>query len=292
MKKRDQKLKDIINWAKENKEIRALLLTSSLVNPLAPVDDFSDLDIEIVFESNVTYVEHSTWLNLFGTPIAILEEDDSYFDGKHAMKMVLYEDHTKVDFKLFSKPQFLKEAKMEELPEDWDIGYQVLLDKDDITRGLKKPSYRVSIIKKPSIEEFQRILNDFWWDTTYVAKCLARGDIFYAKFMSEDNIRTAYLVPLLEWYIASQHQWNITTNKHGRLFKKYFHGQEWQMVEATFSGSDINDNWNALFAMANLVHKIGNELAEKLGETYPYQLELKVRNYLKEVRTGYSMPLQ
>jgi len=292
MKKRDQKLKDIINWAKENEEIRALLLTSSLVNPLAPVDDFSDLDVEIIFENNTAYVEHSTWLNLFGVPIAILEEDDSYFDGKHAMKMVLYEDHIKVDFKLFSKAQFLKEAKTEELPEDWDIGYQVLLDKDDITKGLKKPSYRVSIIKRPSIEEFQRILNDFWWDTTYVAKCLARGDIFYAKFMSEDNIRTAYLVSLIEWHVASQHQWNITTNKHGRLFKKYLQEHEWQMVEATFSGSDINDNWNALFAMADLVHKIGNVLAEKLEGTYPHQLELKVRNYLSEVRTGHSIPPQ
>ncbi|WP_410493461.1 hypothetical protein [Chryseobacterium sp. RU33C] len=28
--------------------MRALVLTSSLVNPYAPVDDFSDLDIELV----------------------------------------------------------------------------------------------------------------------------------------------------------------------------------------------------------------------------------------------------
>lgn len=287
MGKRDQKLQDIINWAKENEEVRALLLTSSLVNPLAPVDEFSDLDIEIIFEDNTSYVHNSIWLNLFGTPIAVLEEDDSYFEGKHAMKMVLYEDHIKVDFKLFSKTQFLTETQLEQLPEDWDIGYQVLVDKDDITRFLKKPSYQVSIIKKPSIEEFQRILNDFWWDTTYVAKCLARGDLFYAKFMSEDNIRTVYLVPLIEWYIASQHQWNVTTNKHGRLFKKYLSLTEWQMVEATFSGSDAEENWKALFAMADLVHQMGTALSEKLEAAYPIELELKIRNYLSQVRAGH-----
>ncbi len=287
MEKRDQKLHDIINWAKENEEVRALLLTSSLVNPLALVDEFSDLDIEIIFEDNASYVHNSVWLNLFGTPIAVLEEDDSCFEGKHAMKMVLYEDHVKVDFKLFSKIQFVAETQLEQLPEDWDIGYQVLLDKDDITPSLKKPSYQVSIIKKPVIEEFQRILNDFWWDTTYVAKCLARGDLFYAKFMSEDNIRTAYLVPLIEWYIASQHQWSITTNKHGRLFKKYLSDKEWQMVEATFSGNDMEENWNALFAMADLVNKMGTLLSEKLETSYPIELELKIRTYLRQVRAGY-----
>lgn len=286
MEKRDQKLQDIINWAKENEEVRALLLTSSLVNPLAPVDEFSDLDIEIIFEDNASYVHNSVWLNLFGTPIAVLEEDDSYFEGKHAMKMVLYEDHVKVDFKLFSKIQFVAETQLEQLPEDWDIGYQVLLDKEDITSFLKKPSYQVSIIKKPVVEEFQRILNDFWWDTTYVAKCLARGDLFYAKFMSEDNIRTAYLVPLIEWYIASQRQWNITTNKHGRLFKKYLSDKEWQMVEATFSGSDMEENWKALFAMADLVNKMGALLSEKLETSYPIELELKIRTYLRQVRAG------
>lgn len=54
MKVRDEKLKAIIDWSKNNRDIRAVLLTSSLVNPLAPVDDFSDLDIEFVFEDNLS----------------------------------------------------------------------------------------------------------------------------------------------------------------------------------------------------------------------------------------------
>src|SRR5690606_18284846 len=36
MKVRDEKLKAIIDWSKNNRDIRAVLLTSSLVNPLAP----------------------------------------------------------------------------------------------------------------------------------------------------------------------------------------------------------------------------------------------------------------
>lgn len=284
MKSREEKLKSIINWSENNEDVRAVLLTSSLVNPLAPVDEFSDLDIELIFENNTQYISDNNWTHHFGNPIAMIEEDENSFDGKHAMKMILYDDHVKVDFKLFSEDKFLEEVRLKELPEDWDIGYKVLIDKEEITKEMQKPRFQVSIIKKPSKEEFQRILNDFWWDTTYVAKCLARDEIFYAKFMSETNIRTEYLIPLIEWYIGSEHNWNITTNKYGRLFKKYLNHEIWLKTEQTFSGSNIKDNWTALLAMADLVSEIGVELSEKLNYEYPFKLEKDIRKYLNELK--------
>ena len=45
MKVREEKLRTIIEWSEKNEDVRVLLLTSSLVNPLALVDEFSDLDI-------------------------------------------------------------------------------------------------------------------------------------------------------------------------------------------------------------------------------------------------------
>ncbi|MDR6488551.1 aminoglycoside 6-adenylyltransferase [Chryseobacterium vietnamense] len=285
MKVREEKLKQIIHWAENNPDIRAVLLTSSLVNPYAPVDDFSDLDVELVFDNRLFYESENEWIRLFGEPISMIEEDDSVFDGKHAMKMVLYKDHVKVDFKLYQVTEFIEEIKEENLPEDWDVGYQVLIDKDKLTEKLKEPTYQSVMIQKPSEKEFKQLMNDFWWDTTYVAKCLKRGDIFYAKFMSENILRTDYLVPLIEWYIAGNHNWNtITTNKHGRLFKKYLPADLWSKVERTFSGSNIEENWKALLECADLVHELGTSLAEKLHFIYPAKLEKDIRNYLEEVK--------
>lgn len=284
MKAREEKLRSIISWSENNEDVRAILLTSSLVNPLAPVDEFSDLDIELIFENNSKYISDKNWIHHFGNPIAMIEEDETSFDGRHAMKMILYDDHVKVDFKLFSKDKFLEEVRLKELPEDWDIGYKVLIDKEEITKEMQKPSFQVSIIKKPSNEEFQHILKDFWWDITYVAKCLARDEIFYAKFMSESIIRTEYLIPLIEWYIASKHNWKITTNKYGRLFKKYLNHEIWLKTEQTFSGSNIKDNWKALLAMADLVSEIGRELSQKLDYEYPFKLEKDIRKYLNELQ--------
>lgn len=285
MKIRDEKLEQIIHWAEENPDVRAVLLTSSLVNPYAPVDDLSDLDIELVFNDMKVYESDKTWINTFGKPISMIEEDETFFDGKHAMKMVLYEDHVKVDFKLYQKSEFFKEIQAETLPEDWDVGYKILVDKDYLTQDMKPATYQSIMIQKPSEQRFQQLINDFWWDTTYVAKCLKRDEIFYAKFMSENVIRTDYLVPLLEWYIASKNGWNITTNKHGRLFKKYLSPELWEKVEATFSGSDIEQNWIALFAYADLVHELGTDLAAKINSTYPIEIENNIRKYLDEVRS-------
>lgn len=281
MQARDEKLQKIIDWAKENNDIKAVLLTSSLANPFAPVDDFSDIDIELVFDDIDSYQFSNQWVSLFGCPIAMVEEDESYFEGKHAMKMVLYDDYVKVDFKLYKKSEFLNDVQETELPEDWDIGYKVLLDKEGITALLQPPTYQSAIIKKPSEIRYHQLLNDFWWDMTYVVKCLVRDDLFYAKFMSENMMRTDYLVPLVEWYIASEHNWNITVNKHGRLFKKYLPPDLWKRIERTFSGSNMEDNWIALFAYADIASELGTELASRLGYRYPADLERNIKKYLE-----------
>ncbi|MDQ1095019.1 MULTISPECIES: AadS family aminoglycoside 6-adenylyltransferase [Chryseobacterium] len=281
MKAREEKLNEIIRWAETNPDIRAVLLTSSLVNPYAPVDDLSDLDIELVLLDRNRYETNNDWINIFGDPVCIIEEKDDVFDSVHAMKMVLYSDHVKIDFKLYGIQEFNKEVQSEALPDDWDVGYKVLIDKDGMTGSMKAPAYQSVMITKPDMQEFHRLITDFWWDTSYVAKCLKRGDIFYAKYMSENIIRTEYLVPLIEWYIASEHHWeNITTNKHGRLFRKYLSNDLWQKVESTFSGHDTEENWKALWAMIDLVHILGTRLSECLGYTYPSDVEKGMMKHL------------
>lgn len=268
MENRNLKLQHIKNWINDNNDIRAALITSSLVNPLAPIDDFSDLDIELVFEDSENYIKSKEWLFQFGDILNYYEEGIEEFEGKHAMKMVQYMDGVKVDFKIYSIEQFLAEVNSPILPEDWDIGYEILADKDNLTSNLKPPTYQVSIIKKPSFEEFNKIVDNFWWDVTYIPKCLARGDLFYLKFMVEKIIRVEYFIPMIEWYVASQHHWDITTNKYGRLFKKYLSEQEWNQLEETFSGSDLSENWKACGKMLVIFDQMAIKVPESLKIEY------------------------
>lgn len=88
---RNEKLEHIINWANTNPRIRAVLLTSSLASAIAPVDEFSDLDIELVLQDLTDFLKDDSWLSEFGRVIAKVVENEDAFDGKHAMRMVLYE---------------------------------------------------------------------------------------------------------------------------------------------------------------------------------------------------------
>lgn len=284
MLKREEKLIQIIQWSENNNNIRALLQTSSLVNPHAPIDEFSDLDIEIVVEDLDQFLTNDDWILLFGSYISKIVEGTECFSGLHAMRMVLYKDHVKVDYKIWSVSNFKEMVTSKKVYEDWDIGYKVLLDKDQLTVNMKPPSYEYFFIQKPDENKFNQILNDFWWDTTYVAKCLARDEIFYAKFMTENVIRTDYIIPVTEWLIAENNGWNLSTNKHGRLFKKYLSENNWIQLEATFSGASLADNWRALFAMCDWISESGKHLAAKWVYRYPTHIEDEVRQYLLEIK--------
>jgi aminoglycoside 6-adenylyltransferase len=86
-------------------------------------------------------------------------------------------------------------------------------------------------------------------------------------------------------FLLPENVCSIVSNKYGRLFKKYLTTDLWETIEQTFSGSKKNDNWDALFAMADLVSKIGTELSKKLNYDYPKKLEKDIRKYLDELKT-------
>ncbi len=281
---RDLKLQQVLEWAAAEDTVRAVLLTSSLVNPYAPVDRFSDLDIELVVTDLPLFLSDNGWIEGFGSIIAMVAEGEEVFDGKHAMRMVLYEDHTKIDFKIWAQEKFREEVQAAVMPEDWDVGYKVLIDKDELTTGMKAPAYTPVFIQRPSRETYNQVMNDLWWDMSYVAKCLWRDNLFYAKFMSENMMRTQYLEPLIEWYIGMQYDWQVSTNKRGRLFKQYLAPELWKRIEATFSGSDTDDNWRALQAYTEIGRELGLAIAAQLGYDYPHQLDERICAYLDDVK--------
>lgn len=120
MQNRDIKLNKIIEWAKGNNAIKVVLQTSSLTNPNAPHDHLSDLDIELVIDDLSVFLLNDEWLNTFGKVIAKIVENEEASGGKYAMRMVLYDDFVKVDFRLYGITGFLKEVSKEDLQKDWD----------------------------------------------------------------------------------------------------------------------------------------------------------------------------
>jgi aminoglycoside 6-adenylyltransferase len=283
MKKEEEMFGQLLDWAKNNEEIRTIILTSSRANPNAFKDMFTDYDFELFVKDLRSFLNSDNWLGNFGTiikrvPLKAVEKEN------WITRLVLYEDGTKIDFQISTNESVKKLANETHLPPEYDNGYKVLLDKDNLTKDIKPPSYTAFITKKPTEEEYYEIMNSFWGDTAYVANSLWRDELYFVKFMLDKIIRFNYLQKVIEWYLGVKYDWKINPNKCGRWFKRYLDKPTWEELEKTFVGSNIEDNWNALYKTADLFSRLSKEVAEDLGYTYPLEYENKIRGYLLRVR--------
>ncbi|RSD28850.1 aminoglycoside 6-adenylyltransferase [Mesobacillus subterraneus] len=284
MKQEKEMLGLLLDWARKEENVRTILMTSSRANPHALTDLFTDYDFEIFVEDLDTFMLDDGWLEQFGSLIKKV----SLQDGEWRTRLVLYEDGTKIDFQITSNDYVKSLASMSELSAKYDNGYKVLLDKDGVTKGIKPPSYQAYITKPPAEEVFADIINSFWGDTAYVANSLWRDELYFAKYMLDSVIRTHYLQPAIEWYIGVHHEWSVNPNKYGRWFKRYLDSETWAELEATYAGAGLEENWEALFRMADLFSRLCQEVGASLGYPYPFEYEQRMRAYLNKV---WDLPL-
>lgn len=282
MRKQKQVIEELIEWGQNENQIRTLILFGSRANPNAFTDCLSDYDIFIVVEDAVGFGENDSWRYRFGGIIAMYEEEPVQDkDGCISYpKLVLYEDGVRIDFCISNKKSFIINPE-----ETFDIGYQVLLDKDNLTKDLPEPTHQLFKIKKPTEVAYHKEIKDFWFDIVYVAKALWRDELYFAKFMSDSMIRFNYLQKMIEWYIAAQHDWDVNTNKKGRWFKRYIDSETWSEIERTYAGPGLEDNWRALFNIAALFRKLAISVGKDLGYDYLHELDKKVSGYLDKIQT-------
>jgi len=229
--------------------------------------------------------ENTDWQAAFGRVITYFRDQFVLSDHRVYTRLALYEDGVKMDFSLWPVSMLLSLKQSPTAPDYLDIGYTVLLDKDDLTADQPAPTHRAFIPHPPSEATYQTLVQEFWWDTTYVAKSLWRDDLFFAKYMLDCFIRFHHLLPLLEWYAEIQHDWSVRPGARGRGLKQILDADTWAELERTYAGAGIEENWAALFAMAGLVRRLAKSVAGSLGFDYPEQTDADVTAYLAKVRS-------
>lgn len=119
--------------------------------------------------------------------------------------------------------------------------------------------------------------------SSYVAKGFLRREIIYAKHMLDVVVRKQ-LLRMLDWYVGVKIEFAYNPGKFGKYLKQYLEAELWEMLLATYVGSEYEKNWDALFAMTNLFRTIAVHVAEHYGFDYPYKDDEKVPVHLKHVR--------
>lgn len=270
----------IINTAKEDERIRAVIINGSRVNPHVKRDCFQDYDIIYVVKDIQSFTSNHNWIHRFGEIMIVqMPEEMSLVppdgDGKFPYLMQ-FMDGNRIDLTLVPVELINNFVGQDSLS-------KLLLDKDNCIEEFPPASDKDYLIKKPTEKEFLGCCNEFWWCSTNVAKGLWREELSYAKGMLDGPVRDMFIV-MLEWHIGMKTDFTVNAGKFGKHFEQYIEKDMWEQFKRTCSNAEYENIWESFFVMGDLFREVANEIANAYGYRYPQDDDDKVTNYLKHVK--------
>jgi len=273
-------------WGEAREDVRAIILTSSRSNPNAQIDRFSDYDPILVVSDIWQYID-DRWLGDFGKVLTVYRDPiRKEYGYERFTRVTQYEDGLKIDFSLWPVGILKSILEQSTLPDYLDIGYRVILDKDKLTTSLKAPTYKAYIPVPPTESEYLALVEEHFSEANYVAKHLCRGDLIPAKYILDTTMKFEDLRKMLEWQMEIEHNWSIKPGAYGKGLQKYIKPELWDKLVKTYVGTDIEENWNALFATIDLFREVAEEVGKALGYHYPVDLYERSIRYLKMVKNS------
>lgn len=270
-------IKIIVNWGNRYSEIRALILTGSRAIK-DKSDEFSDYDVAVFLNDDSRFTSSDGWLLEFGNPWVCVHEKIDWKGTCVPTRLVIFDPGVKIDF-IFYPTKVLGELADNPLPDDFAVGYQILIDKDKLTTKMHAPSRECYQENPPTQNEFLRIVEEFWFEVYHVAKYLARGDLWSAKFRI-GNIQQEFLLKMIRWHVQAKHDWKYTTHTQGKRMKEWIEPKNWDEVSRCFSGFNEEESSKALKYTMDMFRRLAKESAARLGYVYPQVLDERVSSFI------------
>jgi aminoglycoside 6-adenylyltransferase len=279
MRSEQEMLELIVDTAKNDERIRAVIMNGSRANPNAPRDPFQDFDIVYIVTDVAPFKCNYDWIKRFGELMIMQMPEDMLDpppnnDGSFGYLMQ-FADGNRIDLGIYPL------EKLNELEKDSQS--LLLLDKDGIIEPFAPASDSDYLPKPPTAKAFADCCNEFWWVCPYVAKGLWREEIPYAKYMADHSVRDE-LAKMLKWHIGIKTQFLKSPGKLGKYFEKYLEPDLWAMFLKTYSDAGYDNTWEALFAMRDLFRITALHVAEHFGFDYPHGDDERVSAHLRHVR--------
>ena len=272
----------IIDFAKQDDRIRAVLLNGSRANPNIKPDRLQDFDIVFIVDNLESFTNDHSWTNIFGEKIIFQMPDEMTFGNKNSYQkkigfayLMLFKDGNRIDLTLFPKQKIKSEFNLDSLTILW-------LDKDNLFTNLPKSSDKDYHILKPTEKDFLDTCTEFWWVSTYVGKGLLRNEIIYAKEILETVVRPMFM-KVLEWKAGIENDFNVSFGRAGKFLKTHLSENFYKKNLQTYSNFETEENWKALFLITEIFQQTSNFIAEKLGFKISRGEQQNTLAYLKEL---------
>ncbi len=280
MRSEEEMMELIIDTAKNDERIRAVIMNGSRTNPNAPRDPFQDFDVVYIVTDVVAFKDNTDWIQRFGE-IMILQMPENMQNPPPSQDggfvyLMQFTDGNRIDLGIYPL------RKLNELEKD-SLSL-LLLDKDGIMEPFAPANESDYLPKPPTAKAFSDCCNEFWWVCPYVAKGLWREEILYAKYMLDQVVREQ-MMKMLTWHIGLKTQFLRNLGKQGKYFQNYLEPELWKMVLDTYTDAGTDNTWGAFNTMCDLFGITALQVAGHFGFDYPHGDDERVRAHLQHVRT-------
>ena len=271
----------IIDFAKNDDRIRAVLLNGSRVNKNISSDKYQDFDIVYVVDDIESFISDKSWTENFGDKLIWQLPDEMFVGEKDPERgnryalLMLFTDGNRIDLTL----QSLSDVNANYNPGSLAVA---LLDKDDMFTNIGLPNDSDHLVKEPTEKKFLDTCNEFWWVCTYVAKGLTRNEIIYSKEMLETVVRPTFM-NVTAWYIGTETNFSVSMGKGGRFMKNLLPPWLYNKILETYSDHTLENNWKALFLMMDMFGQFASAVSERLRFKYISSEEENVKAYLNRI---------
>ncbi len=274
----------ILDTARADERVRAVLLNGSRANPDAPRDVFQDYDVVFIVTDVAPFAADPAYIRKFGEPLIVQMPEtmrDPMGDGRFIW-LALFEDGVRVDLQIqpLDRWREMHAGDSETIP---------LLDKDDLLPAFPPASDRDYHIRPPEALAYFSCCNDFWWCLQNVAKGIRRDELPYAMDMFNRYIRDN-LNEMVCWAIGVRHGFNRSAGKAGKYFRRYLTAAEYARYCATYADADYAHLWQAIEEACGLFRDLACEVGAHFGYPYLEKDDAQMTAYLRRVREDASWP--
>jgi len=274
-------LSRIVNWAEREEPVRALLLEGSRAEN-GKADEFSDYDVNMFITDPEPYVRDDRWISAIDDVWVYIPEKVDYQGQVFATRLVIYQGGIKIDFILYSTDVLQRLAHADQLPEQYDSGYRILLDKDGVAADMPASTFKAFRRGKPTDTAFLECVREFWFEAYHVAKYLRRRDLWPVK--CRDWATKRLLLQMIEWHERGRRGWDYRTHPEGKRMESWVETETWERLSGIFAGFDAEDSWQAMFTTFELFGRLARETAQSLGCTYPSEIERHIVTFARKLR--------
>lgn len=268
-----RKPEEIVEWLEEQlggmDQVRLLVRAGRWINPAATADKDSPYSWWLG-SRDLDFWRDFSFENLLDQPLiqsSLLSFDPPRF-------RLLLPNRMRLDFLVDRPEAVVKSMEADSLTE-------VRVDKDDRVIEDRVTSDISHRTKSPDMEELKLLPGNFFREMSDMAFYLQGKELIPAQ-QALDRGRKI-LLRLAETAVARSNGYSINLGEDLRNVGAYMDPNQYESLQRTYSNTDMDNLWDALFQSCILFRKVGLAIDQGTSFNYPRKLDVEMMKMFRQI---------